>query len=286
MNFNYMNLFHKYADLAIDNVIKFGSKVVLAIIFWLIGRFVIKTIINIVHSKLEDSSTDKTFIRYLRSVTSIILEILLIVALFGFMGVQTTTFAALIAASGVAIAMAWSGLLSNFAAGTFIMFLRPFKVGDTVCVCGNITGEIVEIGLFTTSINTFDNILTLVGNNKIFTDVIQNFTSNGIRRVNLTVQLAPDTDPAEISNFLKERVSKVENILDTPALDVTIVEFNVSGTLLAVRPYCKISDYAKVYADTAYAIREIVKDKVNTVNVNNISCVKKYKRNKEAQTTV
>jgi len=269
MDANNTDILQKYINLALDNIVRFGLKAILAIIFWLIGRFIIKKVISLIHLKAEKEAQDKTFVRYLRSVASITLDILLLVALFGFMGVQTTTFAALVAASGVAIGMAWSGLLANFAAGTFIMFLRPFKVGDNVCVCGNITGEVMEIGLFTTSINTNDNILTLVGNNKIFTDTIQNFTANKIRRVNLTVQLSPSINPSEITVLLKDKISKIPNVLKNPPLDITISEFNMAGTVLAVRPYCKTENYSKVYSATAYAIKEIIKDdKLPSVIIN------------------
>jgi small-conductance mechanosensitive channel len=108
---------------------------------------------------------------------SVVLNIALVVALLGFFGVETTTFAALIAAGGVAVGVAWGGLLANFAAGAFLVFLRPFKVGDFVNA-GGVTGTVDAIGLFTTTINTPDNVCTIVGNNKIFADTIQNFSAN------------------------------------------------------------------------------------------------------------
>src|SRR5439155_22708822 len=99
----------------------------------------------------------------------------LIVAILGFFGVETTTFAALLAAGGVAIGVAWGGLLANFAAGAFLVFLRPFKMGDSV-TAGGVTGTVESIGLFGTVINTPDNVHTIVGNNKVFADTIQNFS--------------------------------------------------------------------------------------------------------------
>jgi small conductance mechanosensitive channel len=98
---------------------------------------------------------------------SLLLNVALVVAILGYFGVETTTFAALIAAGGIAIGVAWGGLLANFAAGAFLVFLRPFKVGDSV-TAGGVTGTVDAIGLFGTTMNTPDNILTIVGNNKIF----------------------------------------------------------------------------------------------------------------------
>ena len=166
-----------------------------------------------------------------------------------------STFAALIAAAGVAIGMAWSGLMSNFAAGAFLVVLRPFKVGDFVTV-GGVTGTVREIGLFATSLDTPDNVLTVVGNNKIFSDTIQNFTANPFRRVELKAQLAGTTDAMAAIALLKEKVAAIPNVLAEPAVDVEILEFTLVGPVLAVRPYCHNDNYWQVYFDTNRTIRD------------------------------
>src|SRR5262249_23237159 len=147
-----------------------------------------------------------------------LLTIALIVALLGFFGVETTTFAALLAAAGIAIGAAWSGLLANFAAGIFLVILRPFKAGDFVSA-GGVTGTVQAIGLFGTSINTPDNVLTVVGNSKIFADTIQNFSSNPYRRVDLVAQLDHGADHAEAIQLLKTGLGKIPNVLASPAPD-------------------------------------------------------------------
>jgi small conductance mechanosensitive channel len=151
-----------------------GFKIVGAIIFWLIGRWLIAFAVRMVTGSLERQKVDPTLLRYLGTIISVTLNVILVVAILGYFGVETTSFAAIVAAAGIAIGMAWSELLSNFAAGAFIMVLRPFKVGDFVTV-GGITGTVKEIGLFVTAINTPDNVLTMLGNNKIFSDTIQIF---------------------------------------------------------------------------------------------------------------
>jgi small conductance mechanosensitive channel len=118
----------------------------------------------------------------------------LVVAILGYFGVQTTTFAALIAAAGLAIGTAWAGLLANFAAGAFLLVLRPFKVGDFISAAG-VMGTVHEIGLFVTTMDSPDNVRTFVGNNKIFSDTIQNYSANAYRRVDLTAQIAGAADP-------------------------------------------------------------------------------------------
>jgi small conductance mechanosensitive channel len=135
--------------------------------------------------------------------------------------VETASFAALLAAGGVAVGMAWSGLLANFAAGAFLMILRPFKVGDFISA-GGATGTVRSIGLFATTIDTPDNIRTVVGNNKLLSDNIQNFSANPYRRVELTAQLAHGVDHNEAIHLLRTRIGKIAKVLTNPAPDLEI----------------------------------------------------------------
>ncbi|MCH2219750.1 MAG: mechanosensitive ion channel family protein, partial [Dechloromonas sp.] len=150
---------------------------------------------------------------------------------------------------------AWAGLLANFAAGAFLIVLRPFKVGDFVTVAG-ITGTVTEIGLFATTINTPDNVSTVVGNNKIFGDNIQNFTHNPFRRVDLKCQLAGGADHQAAMALLRDRIAAIPNVLAEPKVDVEILDFTLVGPVLAVRPYCHNDHYWQVYFDTNRMIRE------------------------------
>jgi small conductance mechanosensitive channel len=235
--------------------IAIGFKIIGANVFWLVGRWLISLAVRLVSNALERQRVDPTLLRYIGTIISVTLNIILVVAILGYFGVETTSFAAIVAAAGVAIGMAWSGLLSNFAAGAFLMVLRPFKVGDFVTV-GGVTGTIKEVGLFVTAINTPDNVLTMVGNHKIFSDTIQNFSANPFRRVDLKAQLAHSVDHNEAIKLLKERLGKVANALTSPAPDVEILEFNLTGPVLAVRPYCHTDHYWQVYFDTNRVIRE------------------------------
>src|SRR6185295_13170576 len=146
---------------------------------------------------------DATLQRYIGNIVNVALNIVLVVAILGYFGVETTSFAALIAGMGVAIGAAWAGLLANFAAGAFLIVLRPFKVGDYVKAAG-LEGTVKEIGLFATTILTPDNISSFVGNNKIFGDTIQNFSASSYRRVERTAQLAHTVDVQDAVRRLKE----------------------------------------------------------------------------------
>ena len=232
-----------------------GWKLAGAAALWVVGRWLISFGIRLVGQALDRQQGDITLTRYVQTTLRIVLNIALIVALLGFFGVETTSFAALLAAGGVAIGVAWSGLLANFAAGVFLVFLRPFKVGDFV-TAGGVTGTVDAIGLFGTVINTPDNVHNIVGNNKIFGDTIQNFSANPYRRVDLTAIISNSVDHHDAIRVLKERLAAIPNVLASPAPDVDILMFTPAGPQLCVRPYCSNNHYWQVYFDTNRLIRE------------------------------
>lgn len=231
-------------------------KVVAAIAFWFIGRWLIHRVIALVQSGMRRNDIDPTLTRYLGSIISVALNIALVLGILGYFGVQTTSIAAMLAGAGVAIGMAWSGMLGNFAAGAFMLVLRPFKVGDFVNVAG-IVGTVHELGLFGTTLVTPDNVLTLVGNGKVFGDTIQNFSALPYRRVERTAQLAGAVDHRDAISRLKGAVAKIPNVLADPAPDVSLLDINLLGTVLAVRPYCHNDHYWQVYFDTNEAITRV-----------------------------
>ena len=236
-------------------LIALGWKLAGAAALWLVGRGLISYTVRLVGQALDKQQRDVTLTRYAKTALRIVLNIALVVALLGFFGVETTSFAALLAAGGVAIGVAWGGLLANFAAGIFLVFLRPFKVGDFV-TAGGVTGTVDAIGLFGTEINTPDNVHTIVGNNKVFGDTIQNFSANPYRRVDLTAIISNSVDHHDAIRVLKERLSRVPNVLTSPAPDVDVLLFTPAGPQLCVRPYCSNKDYWQVYFDTNRLIRE------------------------------
>lgn len=233
---------------------QFGIKILGAILLWVVGRALIGFAISLMRRALMKRPIEPTVINYLASTVSVLLNITLVVAILGYFGVQTTTFAALIASAGLAVGLAWSGLLSNFAAGAFLMILHPFKVGDLI-QAGGVLGTVEDIGLFVTTINTLDNIRTFVGNGKIFSDNIQNFSANPYRRVDLVAQLNHSVDPNQAINLLKAGLSKIPNVVEAPPPDVEILQFTPMGPVLAVRPYTNNQHYWQVYFDTNRLIR-------------------------------
>ena len=254
-----MDTMGQYQQLAATYVTELGTKIIAIILFWIVGRWLIGMVGRMLQRVLERQQVDPTLMRYVGNFVAVTLNIVLVVAILGYCGIQTTTFAALVAGIGIAIGAAWGGLLSNLAAGIFLVVLHPFKVGDFV-TAGGVTGTIKEIGLFVTTINTPDNVMTLVGNAKIFGDTIQNFTANEFRRVELKCQLAGNADHVAAMQLLRERLAALPNVLAQPAVDVEILEFTLVGPILAVRPYCHNDHYWQVYFDGNRVIREALSE--------------------------
>ena len=233
--------------------LQLGIKILAAIAFWVVGRWIIVRVVQLVRAAMDRKQLDPTLGKYLGTIINVMLNVVLVIGILGYFGVETTSFAALIAGAGIAIGAAWSGLLGNFAAGAFMLVLRPFKVGDFVSVAG-VTGTVQELGLFGTTIVTPDNVLTLVGNGKVFGDTIQNFSALPLRRVDRTAQLSGAVDPVEACGRLRDALVRIPNVATSPAPEVNLLDMNLLGPVIAVRPYCRNEHYWQVYFDANEAI--------------------------------
>ncbi len=237
-------------------IVPFGWKLLGAIVVWVVGGWIVKLLRVGLGRTLEARHVDPTLAGYIQASANVLMKILILIAIFGVLGIETTSFAALLAALGIAIGAAWSGLLANFAAGLFLMVLRPFKVGDMINAAG-VTGDVKEIGLFVTALDTADNVRIYVGNNKLFSDIISNYSNNSYRRVDLKAQIAHSVNPHEAISRLRERVAKIPNVVPSPTPSVEILDFTAWGPVLAVRPFCQNKDYWQVYFDTNKAIVDV-----------------------------
>ena len=233
--------------------IELGVKVLAAIAFWIVGRWLSGKVVGLIQAAMNRNHVDPTLTKYLGSIVSVALNIALVLGILGYFGIQTTSFAAMLAGAGVAIGAAWSGMLGNFAAGAFMLVLRPFKVGDFVQI-GGLLGTVHELGLFGTTIVTPDNVLTLVGNGKVFGDTISNYSARPARRVERTAQLAGGVDVKDAIARLKAAVAAIPNVVASPAPEVSLLDINLVGPVIAVRPYCHTDNYWQVYFDTNEAI--------------------------------
>jgi small conductance mechanosensitive channel len=197
--------------------IDFGIKVIGAIAAWIIGRWLISLAARFMEHVFERAGRiDVTVAKYLATIVSGFLTLVLILALLGIFGIQTTSFVALLAGLGLAIGTAWGGLLAHFAAGVFLQILRPFKVGDFVTAAA-VTGTVREIGLFVSKIVTPDNVETIVGNNAIFSATIQNYSTLPFRRVECTAKIANGVDPRDAMERLRPAIAAIPNVETRPA---------------------------------------------------------------------
>jgi small conductance mechanosensitive channel len=233
-----------------------GLKIAAAIAFWIVGRWIIGRVIAVLQAVMNRNQIDPTLTKYLGSIVNVALNIALVLGILGYFGIQTTSFAAMLAGAGVAIGAAWSGMLGNFAAGAFMLVLRPFKVGDFVSV-GGVVGTVKELGLFGTTVVTPDNVHTLVGNGKIFADTVQNFSAMPLRRVERTAQLAGGVDFADAVARLKAAVAAIPNVSTAMPPEVNVIDINLVGPVIAVRPYTHTDHYWQVYFDTNETILRV-----------------------------
>ena len=230
-------------------VTAFVLKAIGALVVWIIGRYLIGFGQRVFESALSREHVDGRVLGYLPRAVGVTLNVILVVAILGYFGLETTSFAALVLALGLAIGAAWAGLLANVAAGVLLAILRPFNAGDHV-KAGGVEGRVKSVGLFATIIITGDNVTSFVGNNRICADLIQNFSLSPYRRIDRTVQLASDVDVEDAIQRLRHAIGKIPNVSKAPAVNIEIMDFTPHGPVLAVRPYAHTDHYWQVYFDT------------------------------------
>ncbi|WP_232293369.1 mechanosensitive ion channel family protein [Stigmatella aurantiaca] len=224
-------------SLALAEAVPFLLKLCGALALWFIGRTVISGFQRVLNLTMQRRKVDATLIRYIESLFSSALTILLLLSLLGLIGIETTSFAALLAAAGIAIGSAWAGLLSNFAAGVFLLVLRPFRVGEEINA-GGVTGLVQEIGLFVTAIDTPDNLRIVVGNSNLLGDNITNYTHHAQRQITLKIPLVHGIDLPAFKGLLEAQVATLPEVLPQPPISIEIAEFTVQGPVLAVQAWC------------------------------------------------
>ena len=234
-------------------------KILAAIAFWIVGRWLIGRVISLMQAAISRNHVDPTLTKYLGSIIAIALNIALVFGIMGYFGIQTTSFAAMLTGAGLAIGAAWSGLLGNFAAGAFMLVLRPFKVGDFVSI-GGVVGTVHELGLFGTVIVTPDNVNTIVGNGKIFGDTIQNFSALPVRRVERVAPLANGVDALDAIKRFKAAVALIPNVSKDMPPEVKLLDIQLEGPQNSVRPYTHTDNYWQIYFDTNEAIVRVCKE--------------------------
>ena len=209
-------------------IVPFLFKLAGAVALWIAGGWLIGLALRLLRRVFNQGTLDATLISYLLNIVGALLRVVLIVAILGFFGIETASFAALLAGAGVAIGAAWSGMPGNFAAGVFLQIFRPINAGDYI-EAGGVEGTVDEVGMFVTAITSPDNVQNFVGNAKLFGDTIKNYSTNPFRRVELVAQLDNSADVGKAISMLKDGIKQVPNQVDGMEADVEVLEFSERG---------------------------------------------------------
>lgn len=238
----------KYLDDFKNLLIEYSPNVITALVILIVGLFIISLIVKTTKKVMTKRGVDETLQKFLANLLSWILKILLFVSVIAKLGVETTSFAAILAAAGLAIGLALQGSLSNFAGGALIMIFKPIKVGDLVEAQGEL-GVVKEIEIFTTKLIGLSNKEIIIPNGALSNGNIINYTSMGTRRVDLVFGVSYDADIKQTKDVLMNIITSHPKTLKDPNPSVTVLELADSSVNFAVRPWCKTEDYWDVYFD-------------------------------------
>jgi small conductance mechanosensitive channel len=238
----------------IDLAVYWGIKIAGAVLIFIIGKWIAGKLTQFFGKLMERSEVDETLATFLKKLIYIGLLILVIIAALGTLGVQTTSFVAILGAATLAIGLALQSNLANFGAGAVLMIFRPFKVGDFV-EAGGATGVVEEIGIFHTKMRTGDNREVIVPNSNIVGGNIINYSAKDTRRIDLVIGVSYEDDLKKVKEELWNILNSDERILKEPAPIVAVSELADSSVNFVVRPWVKASDYWPVYFDLLERIK-------------------------------
>ncbi|WP_405414265.1 mechanosensitive ion channel family protein [Maribacter sp. Asnod1-A12] len=244
-----------WIDKGIDLAMEYGPKVLMAIVIYIVGSWVIKKLVGVTRKGMTAQQYDQSLQKFLLSLVKWALTIFLIITVISTLGVETTSFAAVIAAAGLAIGLALQGSLSNFAGGVLLIIFKPYKIGDLVEAQG-VLGSVKEIEIFTTKLITPQNKLAIIPNGAMANGNIINYTTEGKMRVDTTVGVDYGSDLQKTKQVLLEMLQANPKVLKDPAPSVNVSELADSSVNLAVRPFCKPEDYWDVYFGTIEGTKE------------------------------
>ncbi len=253
----------KYLDQLIAILVEYGPKLIGAIIVLIIGNLVIKVIIKVLKKLFKKRKFDESLGSFIMSMTKVVLQILLWISVLGMVGIEMTSFIALLGAAGLAVGMALSGTLQNFAGGVMILIFKPFKVGDFIDSQGA-TGVVKEIQIFNTILNTVDNKVIIIPNAQLSNTIITNYSTEPQRRVDWTFGIGYGDSVEKAQGILKELLDKDERILKDPEYFIALSELADSSVNITVRGWVKAADYWGVFFD----MNKNVYDKFNQEGIN------------------
>lgn len=242
------------ANQLITIVVEYFPKLLGAILVYIVGMWLIKRITKGISLVMHKRLYEPTLQSFLLALVQTTLSVLLILSVIGMLGVNTTSFAALLAGAGIAIGAALNGTLGNLAGGVMMLIFKPFKKGDLIEAQGSV-GDVVELGVFNTTILSPDRKTIILPNGPLSTGVITNYTTNGFLRVDLAMAIAPDMSIEKARKVAIQAMSSHDKVLKEPIPEVSVLRVGDGMVTLAIRPYCQQADYWDVF----FGVQELVK---------------------------
>lgn len=238
----------RYSQMALDAVVLYAPKVLIAVIVGLIGWKVANLVSRGLHRLLESKRVDPSLRPFLGSMLDAAIKVALVITLISYLGIPTASFVAVIGAAGLAVGLALSGTLQNFAGGVVLLVIRPFRVGDSI-KAQSFEGTVREIQIFQTIIVTADNLTVFIPNGKLVNESILNFSTQGTRRVDLTFGIGYEDDIDQARKVLLDLVSKDERVRDLPAPAVVVQNLGDSTVDVQARFWVATNDHFRVSCD-------------------------------------
>lgn len=230
----------------VDMLIAWAPKLVGAILVLIIGLWIVNIVTNMISKAMTKSGLDKDLIPFLISLISVVLKVMLILSVAGMVGIETTSFIALIGMAGLAFGMALQGTLGHFASGVMILIFKPYRVGDLVKLQGEL-GHVEEIQVFNTIVKSLDNKKVIIPNGIATSGIMTNLSANDYLRVDLNVAMPYEEDFDKVQAIIMEALRQTPKVMSNPAPVVEIEKFDEHNILLAVRPFSTCEDYWDVY---------------------------------------
>lgn len=243
-----------YTTKAIELVMAYAPKLVLAIITLIVGLWIIGLVTRVTRKAMEKTKADKTLIPFITNLLSWVLKILLFISVASMVGIATTSFIAVLGAAGLAIGLALQGSLGNFAGGVLILIFKPYNVGDLIESQDHL-GVVKEVQIFNTILLTPNNKRVIIPNGAVSNGSIVNYSVEGILRVDLLIGIAYESDIPKAKEVLYKVMADYELVLEDPPSQVAVSELADSSVNLVVRPWCKVADYWQVYFDITEAAK-------------------------------
>jgi len=245
----------QYVDRFVELAVLYAPKLLLAVLTLIIGLWVIRIIMRLFGRAMERSKLDASLEKFLASLVGIFLKVLLFISVISMLGVETTSFIAVLGAAGLAVGLALQGSLANFAGGVLILLFKPYKVGDFVDAQG-VKGTVNAIQVFNTILKTPDNKTIIVPNGAISNGVITNFSTEPTRRVDMVFGIGYSDDIGKAKDVLKKLIASDDRMLKEPAPVVVLSELGDSAVNLTVRAWCNAGDYWGIYFDMQEKVKQ------------------------------